>query len=125
MGFFRRGKEEAPKSQNQPPKSVWYVMRDVGSGPSCEYSTKISELIGISTVNKDGKSTSMTSADACSKVLEVLGLPTSVSYFAQGRKLMVDEQAKDKIEKDPEIQKKLRAALGIDEKQEIKFEKYL
>jgi len=126
MGFLRKGKkEEAPKSQSQPQKSVTYVMNNVGSGSSCDYAGKINELMGTSVIGKDGRSTTMSAIDASAKALEILGLPSGISYFAQGRKLFVTEEVKTQIESNPELNKKFRKALGIDEKQELKFEKYL
>jgi hypothetical protein len=122
MPKFGWGKE---KKENTPQKSVMYVLNNVGRGVSCEYAQKVNELTHIPLTDKDGKATTMNAADACTKALEALGLPSGISYFAQGRKLFVDEDAKNKIEKDVELGKKFRKALGIDEKQELKFEKYL
>jgi len=126
MGFLRRGKkEEAPKSQSQPQKSVTYIMNNVGSGPSCDYAGKINELMSTSVTGKDGKSANMTAMDACTKALEALGLPSGISYFAQTRRLFVTEEVKTQIESNPELDKKFRKALGIDEKEQLKFDKYL
>jgi len=126
MGFFKRGKkEEAPKGQSQPPKSVMYVMNGIGSGPSCDYTGKVNELMGTSVIGKDGKQTTMTAVDACTKALESLGLPSGISYFAPTRRLFVTEEVKAQIESNPELDKKFRKALGIDENEQLKFEKYL
>jgi hypothetical protein len=113
------------KKEDVPKKSVTYVLNNVGGGVSCEYTQKVNELTHIPLTDKDGKPSTMSAADASTKALETLGLPSGISYFAQGRRLFVDEDAKNKLEKDAELEKKLRKALGIDEKQELKFEKYL
>jgi hypothetical protein len=122
MPKFGWGKE---KKEDTPQKSVMYVLNNVGEGVSCEYAQKVNELTRIPLTDKDGKPSTMSASDACTKALEALGLPHGISYFPQGRKLFVDENAKNKIEKDAELGKKFRKALGIDEKQELKFEKYL
>lgn len=119
MPLFGRGKDKKEK----PETSVTYVVNNIGGGLSCEYERKRVELINTPVADKDGKTTPMGSMNACTKALEVLGLPSGVSYFAQNRRLYVSEEAKSKIEKDPELERKFRKALGIDEKQELKFEK--
>lgn len=125
MKWPSKNKDKKESLTNQPQKSTMYIMDNVGGGVSCEYAQKVNELTHIPLTDKDGKPSTMSAADACTKALEALGLPSGISYYAQGRRIFVDEDAKNKIEKDVELGKKLRKALGIDEKQELKFEKYL
>ena len=124
MKWPGKNKDKKESPTNQPSKSTMYIMNNVGGGPSCQYAGEVDKFMHSASTDKDGKPSTMSSIDACTKALEALGLPHGISYFPQGRRLFVDQEAKNKIEGDTELQKKFRKALGIDEKQELNFEKY-
>jgi len=113
------GKKE--KKEEQPQKTVSYFVENIGAGTSCEYHIKRKELMDAPLKDREGKATNMTSSEACGQVLKEFGLPNGISYFAQTRKLIISEEARNKIEKDSELEKKFRKALGIVEGQEIPY----
>lgn len=122
MPLFGSGKDK--KREEKSKTSVTYVVNNIGGGINCEYERKRVELMSTPAADKEGKSTNMSSSVACGKALEALGLPEGISYFAQARKLLIPEEARNKIEKDPELEKKFRKVLGISEKEEIPYKRW-
>jgi len=120
---FGRGKDKK-KEEEKPRTSVSYVVNNIGGGINCEYERKRVELMSAPATDREGKSTSMSSSVACGEALKALGLPEGISYFAQARKLIIPEEVRNKIEKDPELEKKFRKVLGIGEKEEIPYKKW-
>jgi len=115
------GKKE--KKEEQPQKTVSYFVNNIGGGVTSEYAGKMEEIKSIKSKDSEGRATNVSSSDACGPALEALGLPKDISYFVQTRKLIISEEARNKIEKDPELEKKFRKAFGIGEKEEIPYKK--
>lgn len=115
---LRRGKKkEVKKEENQETHATYYVLKGVGSGAGCDYSSKVTELLEAHPGDEDRRTTKTMPSDVCGKALEALGLPEGISYFADTKTLWVSEEAKNKIESDPSINERFRKALGIKEKE--------
>jgi hypothetical protein len=117
--FGNKAKKE--EKEERPQKSVSYYAENIGMGTSSEYAEKMNEIRSIQSKDNEGISTNTTSSEACGPTLGALGLPSGISYFAQIRKLIITEKARNEVEGNPELEKKFRKALGIEEGQKIPY----